>query len=159
MKRLDFVLLLLLLLLFYMFFYCSLLWKNLKKFHDTIPCYQKGTIPMIIIPGLETMRSPRQLVSQQRQLYRCKGHCVWEPSLSQAIMFVARDKQAIATSKIRENGQKGPNQAINKECDNLGTPRTENWPIIFNLLIGLIHPELNFRGIRLFRKFQIFNIS
>ena len=45
--------------------------------------------------------------------------------------------------------------AGNKTLSNLGTSRTENWPIIFNLLMGPIHPELNLQGIGLFGKFQI----
>ena len=47
----------------------------------------------------------------------------------------------------------------NKPCNNIGTPRKENWPIIFNFLIGLIHKELNFRCISLFRKIQILTFT
>ena len=42
-----------------------------------------------------------------------------------------------------------------KTCNNLGTPRTQNWPIITKFLIRLIHGEFIFQGIRLFRIFQI----
>ena len=51
--------------------------KNLKKFHNTLPCYQKGTFAMVIILGQETMRSPRRLVSRKRRSYECIGDRVW----------------------------------------------------------------------------------
>ena len=71
---------------------------------------------------------------------------------------MARERELVKGTVItRESTQKRvkwTKMTISKPCNNLGTPRTENWQIIFNLLIGRIHPELNFRGIRLFGKFR-----
>ena len=37
-----------------------------------------------------------------------------------------------------------------KLCNVLGTPRIENWPVVFNYLIRLIHAEFNIRCRMLF---------
>ena len=44
-----------------------------------------------------------------------------------------------------------------KLCDNLGTYRTESWPIIFNFLIALVDGEFNFRCTRAYWNFWILN--
>ena len=65
---------------------------------------------------------------------------------------------SIATSKLREKYTKRHIMDKNKQCNNLGTPRTENWPMILNFLIGQKHAKFNLWCYRLFKKFQLLSL-